>query len=61
MDNFPINSKIATDVHGIGGRVETVSGTVVGYKYKQLVVATDSGHGTLMVEPSKATLLVGSF
>lgn len=53
MDNFPINSKITTDVHGIGGRVETVSGIVVGHKYKMLVVATDT-HGRLMVEPSKA-------
>ena len=45
----PVGSTVATVVHGIGGRSETVSGTVVGHKRGEVLVRTE-WHGTLAVE-----------
>lgn len=51
---FPIGATVETVVYSIGDRSETVTGKVTGHRYGHIVVSTET-HGTLMVEPAKAT------
>lgn len=44
----PIGSEVTTTVHGIGGRSEQVTGTVVDHRRKALVVQTEY-HGRIVV------------
>jgi hypothetical protein len=49
---YPIGTDVTTLVHGIGGRSEYVTGTVVDYwRDRRLVVQTDY-HGRLVVAPA---------
>jgi hypothetical protein len=43
---------VTTTVHGIGGRSEKVTGTVVGHKRSALIVQTEC-HGRIMVTQDK--------
>lgn len=54
LNAFPIGCLISTVVYGIGNRSEVVSGEVVEYRRNSLIVATPY-HGSLFVEPAKAT------
>jgi peptidoglycan hydrolase-like protein with peptidoglycan-binding domain len=50
---FPLGSRVTTEVFGIGGRSEMVSGEVVGHDRGFVDVKTEN-HGTLAVELGKA-------
>jgi hypothetical protein len=49
---FPMGTTVTTTVYAIGGRSETVSGEVVGYRRSSVVVQTDC-HGRIVVPLSK--------
>lgn len=49
--DYPIGSSVKVDVYGIGGRMETVTGEVIGFN-RGVTVSTES-HGTLSVEYGK--------
>jgi hypothetical protein len=49
---YPLGAIVSTVVHGIGGRSETVSGAVEGYRRNSVVVATEC-HGRIVVPASK--------
>lgn len=53
---FPVGSRVQTVVRSIGGRSETITGEVKGYKRGELAVQT-SCHGRIMVAPADALLL----
>lgn len=56
LESFPIGATVRTVVHSLGGRSETVTGTVTDHKYGQLRVRTEF-HGTLCVPPDRAELV----
>lgn len=45
---YPLGSQVTTTVHGIGGRSERVTGTVVDHRRKSVVVQTEA-HGRIVV------------
>lgn len=51
-DACPVGSEVATTVHTIGGRSERVTGTVVDYRRRSVVVATEC-HGRIVVPLDK--------
>lgn len=54
MTVYPLGPVVVTDVYGIGGRVERVTGVVVGERRKSVVVDTGaSGFGRIVVPLSK--------
>lgn len=52
-DTYPIGSSVSTVVYGIGGRSDTVAGTVVGYFRRNCVMAQTEFHGCLVIERAK--------